>query len=277
MGKFSDFFSRFGSSKTTSADLQSFRDLLIDADFGRVLADQILEESTNGSSDLRGRVSESILRTLVAEPRKLNLAEARLTTILIMGVNGTGKTTSAAKIAAYLRESGRTVALAACDTFRAAAVDQLVTWGKRLGVPVVTGNSKADPAAVAFDAVERAKRETIDVLIIDTAGRLHNQDNLMQELSKIERVVAKVSPIDEKLFVLDGTTGQNGVAQALAFRDAVGLTGIVVTKLDGSAKGGIALAVERELQVPVKLIGTGERLSDLAEFEPKTYLEKLLT
>lgn len=277
MGKFSDFFSRFSSSKTTSADLQSFRDLLIDADFGRVLADQILEESTNGSSDLRGRVSESILRTLVAEPRKLNLAEARLTTILIMGVNGTGKTTSAAKIAAYLRESGRTVALAACDTFRAAAVDQLVTWGKRLGVPVVTGNSKADPAAVAFDAVERAKRETIDVLIIDTAGRLHNQDNLMQELSKIERVVAKVSPIDEKLFVLDGTTGQNGVAQALAFRDAVGLTGIVVTKLDGSAKGGIALAVERELQVPVKLIGTGERLSDLAEFEPKTYLEKLLT
>jgi fused signal recognition particle receptor len=277
MGKFSDFFSRFSSSKTTSADLQSFRDLLIDADFGRVLADQILEESTNGSSDLRGRVSESILRTLVAEPRKLNLAEARLTTILIVGVNGTGKTTSAAKIAAYLRESGRTVALAACDTFRAAAVDQLVTWGKRLGVPVVTGNSKADPAAVAFDAVERAKRETIDVLIIDTAGRLHNQDNLMQELSKIERVVAKVSPIDEKLFVLDGTTGQNGVAQALAFRDAVGLTGIVVTKLDGSAKGGIALAVERELQVPVKLIGTGERLSDLAEFEPKTYLEKLLT
>lgn len=277
MGKFSDFFSRFGSSKTTSADLQSFRDLLIDADFGRVLADQILEESTNGSSDLRGRVSESILRTLVAEPRKLNLAEARLTTILIVGVNGTGKTTSAAKIAAYLRESGRTVALAACDTFRAAAVDQLVTWGKRLGVPVVTGNSKADPAAVAFDAVERAKRETIDVLIIDTAGRLHNQDNLMQELSKIERVVAKVSPIDEKLFILDGTTGQNGVAQALAFRDAVGLTGIVVTKLDGSAKGGIALAVERELQVPVKLIGTGERLSDLAEFEPKTYLEKLLT
>ena len=277
MGKFSDFFSRFGSSKTTSADLQSFRDLLIDADFGRVLADQILEESTNGSSDLRGRVSESILRTLVAEPRKLNLAEARLTTILIMGVNGTGKTTTAAKIAGYLSESGRTVALAACDTFRAAAVDQLVTWGKRLGVPVVTGNSKADPAAVAFDAVERAKRETIDVLIIDTAGRLHNQDNLMQELSKIERVVAKVSPIDEKLFVLDGTTGQNGVAQALAFRDAVGLTGIVVTKLDGSAKGGIALAVERELQVPVKLIGTGERLSDLAEFEPKTYLEKLLT
>lgn len=277
MGKFSDFFSRFSSSKTTSADLQSFRDLLIDADFGRVLADQILKESTNGSSDLRGRVSESILRTLVAEPRKLNLAEARLTTILIMGVNGTGKTTSAAKIAAYLRESGRTVALAACDTFRAAAVDQLVTWGKRLGVPVVTGNSKADPAAVAFDAVERAKRETIDVLIIDTAGRLHNQDNLMQELSKIERVVAKVSPIDEKLFILDGTTGQNGVAQALAFRDAVGLTGIVVTKLDGSAKGGIALAVERELQVPVKLIGTGERLSDLAEFEPKTYLEKLLT
>ena len=277
MEKFSDFFSRFGSSKTTSADLQSFRDLLIDADFGRVLADQILEESTNGSSDLRGRVSESILRTLVAEPRKLNLAEARLTTILIVGVNGTGKTTSAAKIAAYLSESGRTVALAACDTFRAAAVDQLVTWGKRLGVPVVTGNSKADPAAVAFDAVERAKRETIDVLIIDTAGRLHNQDNLMQELSKIERVVAKVSPIDEKLFVLDGTTGQNGVAQALAFRDAVGLTGIVVTKLDGSAKGGIALAVERELQVPVKLIGTGERLSDLAEFEPKTYLEKLLT
>jgi fused signal recognition particle receptor len=167
--------------------------------------------------------------------------------------------------------------LAAADTFRAAAVEQLSTWGERIGVPVITGKANSDPASVAFDAATKATNESFDLLIIDTAGRLHTKSNLMEELSKVRRVVEKVTPIDEVLFVLDGTTGQNGITQAKSFMEAVSLTGLIVTKLDGSTKGGIALATERALKVPVKLIGTGEGERDIALFEPAAYISNLLT
>ncbi|MFM7874502.1 MAG: signal recognition particle-docking protein FtsY, partial [Actinomycetota bacterium] len=187
-----------------------------------------------------------------------------MTTILVVGVNGTGKTTTVAKLANRLKSEGSKVMLAAADTFRAAAVEQLATWGERIEIPVVVGKVNGDPASVAFDAATRAKSEGFDYLIIDTAGRLHTKNNLMEELSKVRRVVEKVTPIDEVLFVLDGTTGQNGITQAKSFADVVSLTGIVVTKLDGSTKGGIALATERALKVPIKLVGTGEGVSDLS-------------
>jgi fused signal recognition particle receptor len=207
----------------------------------------------------------------------LSKAEGRLTTILVVGVNGTGKTTTVAKLAKLLKKEGNKVILAAADTFRAAAVEQLSTWGARIEVPVVLGKVNGDPASVAFDAATRAKSEGFDYLIIDTAGRLHTKNNLMEELGKVRRVVEKVSPIDEVLFVLDGTTGQNGITQAKSFAEAVTLTGIVVTKLDGSTKGGIALATERELKVPIKLVGTGEGENDLGLFEPTAYIAELLT
>lgn len=278
MGKLGDFFAKFNRNKITPEELIDFRELLIDADFGRDYADQILEVAKKmDGSDLKERIIASIKGSLSPAPRNLKINADKLTTFLITGVNGTGKTTTIAKIAYMLKLSGRSVTLAACDTFRAAAVDQLSTWATRIGVPIVTGKESADPASVAFSAAESAIDKNSDLLIIDTAGRLHNKENLMQELGKIERVVSKVSPIDEKLFVLDGTTGQNGVEQAKVFHEAIGISGIVVTKLDGSASGGIALAVERELQVPVKLIGFGEDLADLSEFEPDRYLEKLFT
>jgi len=278
MGKLGDFFAKFNRTKISPDELTEFRELLIDADFGRVYADQILEiaRKTEGS-DLQERIITSIKESLSHAPRNLQINSERLTTILITGVNGTGKTTTVAKIANKLKLSGKSITLAACDTFRAAAVDQLSTWARRISVPIVAGKENADPASVAFNAAESATEEKSEVLIIDTAGRLHNKENLMQELGKIERVVSKVSPIDEKLFVLDGTTGQNGIEQAKVFHEAIGITGIVVTKLDGSASGGIALAVERELQVPVKLIGFGEGLTDLSDFDPDSYLKNLFT
>ncbi|MFM8961910.1 MAG: signal recognition particle-docking protein FtsY, partial [Actinomycetota bacterium] len=182
-----------------------------------------------------------------------------------------------AKLANRLKSEGSKVMLAAADTFRAAAVEQLATWGERIEIPVVVGKVSGDPASVAFDAATRAKNEGFDYLIIDTAGRLHTKNNLMEELSKVRRVVEKVTPIDEVLFVLDGTTGQNGITQAKSFADVVSITGIVVTKLDGSTKGGIALATERALQVPIKLVGTGEGVSDLSSFDPESYIADLLT
>ena len=197
--------------------------------------------------------------------------------ILIVGVNGTGKTTSVAKLAKWLSKDQQTVLLAAADTFRAAAVDQLSTWANRLGIQIVVGESGADPASVAFEAASRAVKEKFSYLIIDTAGRLHTKSNLMDELSKIKRVVEKITPIDETLFVLDGTTGQNGIVQAKTFAQSVPLTGLIVTKLDGSAKGGVALATEMELKTPIKFIGTGENEDDFAVFDPENYIESLLS
>ena len=229
------------------------------------------------SEVLSEQLTSHILASLSDAKRDLSKAEGRLTTILVVGVNGTGKTTTVAKLAKLLKKEGNKVILAAADTFRAAAVEQLSTWGARIEVPVVLGKVNGDPASVAFDAATRAKSEGFDYLIIDTAGRLHTKNNLMEELGKVRRVVEKVSPIDEVLFVLDGTTGQNGITQAKSFAEAVTLTGIVVTKLDGSTKGGIALATERELKVPIKLVGTGEGENDLGLFEPTAYIAELLT
>ena len=203
--------------------------------------------------------------------------EGRPAVVLVVGVNGTGKTTTVGKLARVLVAEDKDVLLGAADTFRAAAADQLETWGARVGVPTVRSHKEgADPAAVAFDAVKAGIELEADVVLLDTAGRLHNKTNLMDELGKIKRVVEKQSPIDEVLLVLDATTGQNGLRQAEVFSQVVGITGIVLTKLDGTAKGGIVVAVQRKLGVPVKLVGLGEGPDDLAPFDPEAFVDAIL-
>ncbi|MEX5632269.1 signal recognition particle-docking protein FtsY [Parafrankia sp. FMc2] len=196
--------------------------------------------------------------------------------VLVVGVNGTGKTTTCGKIARLLVADGRSVVLGAADTFRAAAADQLETWGGRVGATTVRGAEGADPASVAFEAVKRGIEDSADTVLVDTAGRLHTKVGLMDELTKIKRVVGKQSPVDEVLLVLDSTTGQNALVQARVFTEAVDITGVVLTKLDGTAKGGIVIAVQRELGVPVKLIGLGEGPDDLAPFEPEAFVDALV-
>jgi fused signal recognition particle receptor len=206
----------------------------------------------------------------------ITVADGRPAVVLVVGVNGTGKTTTTGKLARLLVAEGRSVVLGAADTFRAAAADQLQTWGDRVGAAVVRGPEGGDPAAVAFDAVDIAIRSEVDTVVIDTAGRLHTKAGLMDELGKVRRVVEKRSPMDEVLLVIDATTGQNGLAQARVFSDAVDVTGIVLTKLDGTAKGGIVVAVQRELGVPVKLVGLGEGPDDLAPFIAEEFVDALL-
>jgi fused signal recognition particle receptor len=196
--------------------------------------------------------------------------------VLMVGVNGTGKTTTVGKLARILVAEDKTVLLGAADTFRAAAAEQLTTWGERVGVEVVSGPEGGDPASVAFDAVRQGLERTVDVVIVDTAGRLQNKAGLMDELGKVKRVVEKQAPVTEVLLVLDATTGQNGMTQARVFSEVVDVTGIVLTKLDGSAKGGIVVAVQRALGVPVKLVGLGEGPDDLAPFDPETFVDALL-
>jgi fused signal recognition particle receptor len=196
--------------------------------------------------------------------------------VLVAGVNGVGKTTTTGKLARVLIADGRTVVLGAADTFRAAAADQLETWGDRVGATTIRGAEGADPASVAFEAVRRAKELGVDTALIDTAGRLHTKTGLMDELGKVKRVVEKHGPVDEVLLVLDATTGQNGMVQARVFREVVDISGIVLTKLDGTAKGGIVVAVQRELGVPVKLVGLGEGADDLAPFEPGAFVDALI-
>ncbi len=196
--------------------------------------------------------------------------------VLVVGVNGTGKTTTTGKLARLLAVDERTVLLGAADTFRAAAADQLQTWGRRVGAEVVRGVEGGDPASVAFEAVSEGVQRGVDVVLIDTAGRLHTKAGLMDELGKVKRVVEKQRPVDEVLLVLDATTGQNGLAQARVFGEVVAVTGVVLTKLDGTARGGIVVAVQRELGVPVKLVGLGEGVDDLAPFDPETFVDALL-
>lgn len=278
MGLFGSFLAKFTKSKATPEDINEFRRVLIESDIGAEFAEEIIRVvEREKAEEIESKIIAQVLASLVVTPRVIEIHPGRVTTILVVGVNGTGKTTSVAKMAKRYKDEGHKVLLAAADTFRAAAVEQLSTWGERIGVPVVTGKANSDPASVAFDAASKAKAEGFDLLIVDTAGRLHTKSNLMEELSKVRRVVEKVTPIDEVLFVLDGTTGQNGIAQARSFMEAVSLTGLIVTKLDGSTKGGIALATERSLKVPVKLIGTGEGEGDLESFEPHTYISNLLT
>ena len=194
----------------------------------------------------------------------------------MVGVNGTGKTTSVAKLAASLKGSGTSVILAAADTFRAAAVEQLQTWGTRIGVEVIAGKDGAEPASVVFDAAVRAGKEKVDFLLVDTAGRLHNKNDLMAELGKVKRVIEKSLPVSEVLLVVDATTGQNGITQAKIFTEAVDVTGLIVTKLDGSARGGVALAIENALDIPIKFVGTGEAESDFAAFDSERYISGLI-
>jgi fused signal recognition particle receptor len=196
--------------------------------------------------------------------------------VLVVGVNGTGKTTTVGKLARILVAEDKSVVLGAADTFRAAAVEQLSTWGERVGVEVVRGAEGGDPASVAFDAVREGDERGVDTVIVDTAGRLQNKAGLMDELGKVKRVIEKVAPVTEVLLVLDATTGQNGLVQARVFAEVVDVTGIVLTKLDGSAKGGIVVAVQRELGVPVKLVGLGEGPDDLAPFDPRAFVDALL-
>ena len=196
--------------------------------------------------------------------------------VMVVGVNGTGKTTSVAKLATLLTSQGKSVMLAAGDTFRAAAVEQLATWGERIGVTTISGKSGAEPASVAFDSVQRALELRSDYLIVDTAGRLHNKSALMDELGKVKRVIEKSAPLSEVLLVIDATTGQNGLVQAKIFGESVEVTGLILTKLDGSARGGIALAIEASLGIPIKFIGTGESASDFEPFDPDSYIEGLL-
>jgi len=192
-----------------------------------------------------------------------------------VGVNGTGKTTTTAKLANLIKNKDNKVLLAAADTFRAAAVDQLQTWANRIGIEVVTGTANGDPASVAFSAITKAKTDKYDCLIVDTAGRLHTKNNLMSELEKIIKVINKQSPISEVLLVIDATTGQNGISQAKSFIESAGVTGLILTKLDGGAKGAIGIAIEREFGLPIKFTGQGEQLADLVAFDPEQYLDSL--
>jgi len=277
MGLFGSFIAKFSKDRASAQDLEAFKNLLIESDIGAAFADEVIDLVKKADlSELPELISKAISARLSTKNRELRISVNRLTTILIVGVNGTGKTTTAAKLAARLKNEGKNVMLAAADTFRAAAVDQLVTWGNRINVPVVVGKPNGDPAAVSYEAAQRAIQESCDVLIIDTAGRLHTKSDLMDELTKVRRVVEKLTPIDEVLFVLDGTMGQNGITQAQTFAKATDLTGIVVTKLDGSTKGGIAISVERNLDIPIKFIGTGETISDLREFKNEEFISELL-
>ena len=278
MGLFGSFLSKFSKSKATIEDLDQFRQILISSDIGVGITEEILDlVKREKSEELSTAIANSLKSKLTTSSRAINLSSDGPTVILIVGVNGTGKTTSAAKLANYYAKSGKKVLLVAADTFRAAAVAQLQTWGQRIGVEVLSASSNSDPAAIAFDGAKKAKDEGFDFLIIDTAGRLHTKSNLMDELGKIQRVVEKVTLVNEILFVLDGTTGQNGIKQAETFASSVNLTGIVVTKLDGSTKGGIAIATEAALQVPLKYVGFGEGIEDLTPFEADGYIAELLT
>ena len=278
MGLFGSFFSKFSRSKASIEDLDEFKKVLIESDLGVTTADEIIDlVRREKSENLESAVTAQIKSFLIEGSREISTSPGTLTTILIVGVNGTGKTTSAAKLANLYKSQGKKVLLVAADTFRAAAVEQLQTWGNRIGVDVVSGRENADPAAICFDGASRATSENFDVLIIDTAGRLHTKSNLMDELGKVRRVVEKVTPINEVLFVLDGTTGQNGIAQAKIFSESVALTGLIVTKVDGSTKGGIALATERSLGIPLKFVGTGEGVGDIRPFDPDSYITDLLS
>ncbi len=293
---------RKGLQKTASAIGGQLRSLLL----GRALSDELIDEIETRliAADVGVKATRELVDGLRAEfrsgriargedalaylkrslkarwpegSRAIAVAAQRPTVVLVVGVNGVGKTTSVAKIAKSLKDEGRTVLVAAADTFRAGAVAQLSVWSERLGVDIVKGKAGADPAAVAFDAADAVVARGIDVLLVDTAGRLHTQDNLMRELTKIRNVLAKKIPgaPHEVLLVLDATSGQNAVQQARLFAAAAGVTGIFLAKLDGTARGGIVVAIREELAVPVKLVGIGERPEDVQSFDPDTFIEAM--
>lgn len=276
MGLFSRFLSKVKGESTASAlDWDELLAELLAADLGPVLSENLIAEAKKIKGDDAEHSLREILKSHLSQSERGLISPAAPAVVLVVGVNGVGKTTSVAKLANYLQLDGKKVTLGAADTFRAAAVEQLSTWGARVGVEVVVGKVQGEPAAVAFDAVTRAQSNGSDFLLIDTAGRLHTKNDLMAELGKIKRVVEKVAPVGEVLLVVDGTTGQNGLNQAKLFSEAVEVTGLIVTKLDGSARGGVALAIEDLLGIPIKFIATGEAVEDFAPFDRERYLDGL--
>ncbi len=258
--------SDLGVGPTTELTEALRKELAIDGVADPAKAKQVLR------SELLKLVDPSLDRSLNLTPAK----DGDPAVVLVVGVNGTGKTTTVGKLARVLVAEGKTVTLGAADTFRAAAAEQLATWGERVGAETIRSHEGADPASVAFDAVAKGVDNGVDVVIVDTAGRLHTKTGLMDELGKVKRVVEKKTPVDEVLLVIDATTGQNGLMQARVFKEVVDITGVVLTKLDGTAKGGIVVAVQRELGVPVKLVGLGEGPDDLAPFDPEAFVDGLL-
>jgi fused signal recognition particle receptor len=266
---------------------EDVEDALLSADVGVKSTAEIVDRlrirtqvlGTRSQGELRALLAEELVAALAPElDRTLHTISTgdAPAIVMVVGVNGTGKTTTCGKLARVLVADGRCVLLGAADTFRAAAADQLQTWGERVGAPTVRGPEGGDPASVAFDAVKQGIADGVDTVLIDTAGRLHTKVGLMDELGKVKRVVEKLAPIDETLLVLDATTGQNGLTQARVFLEVAEVTGVVLTKLDGTAKGGIVISVQRELGVPVKLIGLGEGPDDLAPFDPEQFVDALL-
>ena len=277
MALFSKLLAKIRGSSISSGDWEEIERSLIESDLGATNTKEIIELAKKVRSDeIESAITDELRKWLSANSRDLASNSDRVTTILIVGVNGTGKTTSSAKLVANLNSKNKKVILAAADTFRAAATEQLQTWGERLGVRVVTGPQNGDPASVAFDAITKAKESGCEYLIVDTAGRLHTKSSLMDELGKVRRVIEKVSLVDEVLLVVDATTGQNGITQAKLFMESVAVTGLILTKMDGSAKGGVALAIERETGIPIKFIGTGESAADFAPFDAQSYLSGLI-
>lgn len=281
LGRLSQLFGNTNIDEDTWSDIEA---TLIQADLGvettetvlEYLREAVREEGLTKTEQLYAVLRES-LESLLESPRELNINGRPLSIILVIGVNGSGKTTSIAKLANRLKRAGRNVLLCAADTFRAAAIDQLQKWGERIEVPVIANKPGTDPGAVVFDAINAAKARNVDILIIDTAGRLHNNYNLMQELTKIKSVIAKAVPDapHEVLLVMDGTTGQNALKQGQKFAEAASVTGLIITKLDGTSKGGMIFSIHNELKVPVQFIGLGEGVNDLVYFNPKNFVESL--
>lgn len=271
--------------KMDDAFYEDLTDALIMADVGAELSEDVVRQLQNVAyvkrlrteEDIKGALRQALAQRLAVGPTALNLS-TQPSVVLFIGVNGVGKTTSIGKIAHVLKEQGKKVLLCACDTFRAAAADQLEIWAQRAGVDIVRQHEGADPGAVLFDALQSAKAKNVDVVLVDTAGRLHNKQNLMNELAKMRKIIDRECPdaAKETLLVLDATTGQNGLIQARQFKETAGLTGIVLTKLDGTAKGGIVFAIAQELGVPVKFAGMGEGIDDLQPFDAKAFTEAMV-
>jgi len=282
---FGQISSLLGGGDITEETWDDLEALLVQSDVGvettMTLVDRLRERVDRGQARTTDKLEELLkeeLRALLGDPPPMTVDEPRmLTVILVVGVNGSGKTTTIGKLARYYKNRGRKVILAAADTFRAAAIDQLKIWGERADVPVIAHQPGADPGAVVYDAIRASQSRKADLLIVDTAGRLHTKYNLMEELRKVHGVTQKRvhrAP-HETLLVLDGTTGQNALSQARHFKDAVDVTGVVVAKLDGTAKGGVVFAIAHDLDLPVRFVGTGETVEDLAEFDPEGFVEGL--
>ena len=279
MSLFKRLVTALRSGSVSADEWDQIRANLINSDLGVKLVDEVIEKAKSAKpDDAKAAITQVVSNWLSSKSRNIPKKSDRVNTVLVVGVNGTGKTTSVAKLANYLKNNGETVLLAAADTFRAAATDQLQTWATRIGIEVVTGETNSDPASVAFSAIGRANESNFNYLLVDTAGRLHTKQNLMDELAKIRRIIDKKAPNAqvESLLVLDATLGQNGLRQAEVFSQAAKLSGVVLTKLDGTAKGGVAIAVAQQLNLPIRFIGAGEGIEDLRPFSSYEFVEALL-